>query len=105
MLKELSDTKRRKSSASILDCCTGQTSAAPQNLDCALQLATQYDGHKVEGWRIRKNSTPFFVTGTLTAIRGEDKNLIGFAHVLRDATERRDAQEKLVEAREQLVTA
>ena len=32
-------------------------------------------------------------------------NLIGFAHVLRDATERRDAQEKLVEAREQLVMA
>ena len=73
--------------------------------DRALQLATQYDGHKVEGWRIRKNSTPFFVTGTLTAIRGEDQNLIGFAHVLRDATERRDAQEKLVEAREQLVMA
>ncbi len=73
--------------------------------DRALQLATQNGGHEVEGWRIRKNSTPFFVTGTLTAIRGEDKNLIGFAHVLRDATERRDAQEKLVEAREQLVMA
>jgi PAS domain S-box-containing protein len=73
--------------------------------DRALQLATQNGAHEVEGWRVRKNGTPFFVTGRLTAIRSDDGNLIGFAHVLRDATERRDAQEKLVEAREQLVTA
>jgi hypothetical protein len=32
-------------------------------------------------------------------------DLIGFANILRDATERRDAQEKLVEAREQLAMA
>src|SRR4029077_16909044 len=60
---------------------------------------------EVEGWRIRKNGTPFFVTGVLTAIRDDNANLIGFASVLRDATERRDAQEKLVEAREQLAMA
>jgi PAS domain S-box-containing protein len=71
----------------------------------ALEFATQNGGHEVEGWRIRKNGTPFFVTGTLTAIRGDDGDVIGFAHVIRDATERRDAQEKLVEAREQLVMA
>jgi PAS domain S-box-containing protein len=71
----------------------------------ALELAAQKGKHEVEGWRIRKNGTPFFVTGVLTAIRGDDANLVGFASVIRDATERRDTQEKLVEAREQLAMA
>ena len=68
----------------------------------ALELAVRHGKHEIEGWRVRKNSAPFFVTGALTAIRDDHDNLIGFANVLRDATERRDTQEKLVEAREQL---
>ena len=71
----------------------------------ALEMAIQKGKHEVEGWRIRKNGTPFFVTWVLTAIRDDNANLIGFASVLRDATERRDTQEKLVEAREQLAVA
>ncbi|MGB5182323.1 MAG: MASE1 domain-containing protein [Xanthobacteraceae bacterium] len=71
----------------------------------ALELAVQKDRHEVEGWRIRKNGTPFFVTGVLTAIRDDNSNLLGFASVIRDATERRNTQEKLVEAREQLAMA
>jgi PAS domain S-box-containing protein len=71
----------------------------------ALELATEKGKHEVEGWRIRKNGAPFFVTGVLTAIRDENANLIGFASVIRDATERRHTQEKLVEAREQLAMA
>jgi PAS domain S-box-containing protein len=71
----------------------------------ALELAIQKGRHEVEGWRTRKNGTPFFVTGVLTAIRDDNANLIGIASVLRDATERRDTQEKLVEAREQLAMA
>ncbi|MGA8820584.1 MAG: ATP-binding protein, partial [Xanthobacteraceae bacterium] len=68
----------------------------------ALELAVRHGKHEVEGWRVRKNGAPFFVTGTLTAIRDDHDSLIGFANVIRDATERRDTQEKLVEAREQL---
>ena len=71
----------------------------------ALELAVQKDRHEMEGWRIRKNGTPFFVTGVLTAIRDDNSNLLGFASVIRDATERRNTQEKLVEAREQLAMA
>jgi PAS domain S-box-containing protein len=71
----------------------------------ALELAGQKAKHEVEGWRIRKNGTPFFVAGVLTAIRDDDANLLGFASVIRDATERRNTQEKLVEAREQLAMA
>jgi len=71
----------------------------------ALELAVQKGRHEMEGWRIRKNGTPFFVTGVLTAIRDDNSNLLGFASVLRDTTERRNTQEKLVEAREQLAMA
>jgi PAS domain S-box-containing protein len=71
----------------------------------ALELAIQTGKHEVEGWRIRRNGTPFFITGTLTAIRDDTGNLVGVANIIRDTTERRDAQEQLVEAREQLATA
>jgi len=71
----------------------------------ALAAAIHNGKHEVEGWRIRKNGTPFFMTGALTAIRDDDGTLIGLANIIRDATERRDTQEKLVEAREQLATA
>jgi PAS domain S-box-containing protein len=71
----------------------------------ALELAIQKGKYEVEGWRIRKNGTPFFVTGSVTSIRDDNGALVGFANILRDATERRDAQEKLVQAREQLAMA
>ncbi len=67
-----------------------------------LELAVKNGKHAVEGWRIKKNGALFFVTGTIRAIHDDDGNLLGLANVLRDATERRHAQEKLVEAREQL---
>ena len=71
----------------------------------ALELAIQNGKHEVEGWRIRKSGTPFFATGALTAMRDDNGNLIGLASIIRDATEGRDTQEKLVEAREQLAVA
>ena len=71
----------------------------------ALEMAIQKDKCDVEGWRIRKNGTLFFVTGSISSIRDDGGALLGFANILRDATERRDAQEKLVQAREQLAMA
>jgi PAS domain S-box-containing protein len=68
----------------------------------ALELAIQKGKLEVEGWRIRKNGTPFFITGSVFSSRDNAGNLIGFISILRDATERRDAEEKLVQAREQL---
>ena len=68
----------------------------------ALEWAIQKGKHEVEGWRIKKNGTLFFITGSVTSIRDNSGNLIGFANVVRDATERLDTQEKLVQAREQL---
>jgi len=71
----------------------------------ALELALQQGRCDLEGWRMRKNGTPLFVTGSISSIRDDDGKLIGFANIIRDATERRDAQEKLVQAREQLAMA
>jgi PAS domain S-box-containing protein len=71
----------------------------------ALESAIQTGKHVVEGWLIRKNGTPVFITGSVSSVHDDTGNLIGFANILRDATERRDAHEKLVEAREQLAMA
>lgn len=71
----------------------------------AMELASQKGKHEVEGWLIRKNGTLVFITGSVSSVNDDAGNLIGFANILRDATERRDAHEKLVEAREQLATA
>ncbi len=68
----------------------------------ALEVAVQKGKAEVEGWRIKKNGALVFVSGSVTAVRDKSGTLVGFANILRDATERRDAQEKLVEAREQL---
>src|SRR4051812_24961024 len=68
----------------------------------ALDLAIERGKHEVEGWRIRKNGTPFFITGSVFSNNDDEGNLLGFINILRDATERRDAEEKLVQAREQL---
>jgi PAS domain S-box-containing protein len=68
----------------------------------ALELAVQRGKHEIEGWRIRKNGTPFFITGSVSSYSDDAGNLFGFVNILRDATERRDAEEKLVQAREQL---
>jgi PAS domain S-box-containing protein len=68
----------------------------------ALESAIQRGKHEVEGWRIRKNGTPFFITGSVSSNRDGAGKLLGFINILRDATERRDAEEKLIQAREQL---
>ncbi|HEY7114929.1 MAG TPA: PAS domain S-box protein [Thermoanaerobaculia bacterium] len=49
-----------------------------------------------EGWRIRKDGTRFWANVLITALRGEDGRLRGFAKVTRDLTERRQI-EKLQE--------
>ena len=71
----------------------------------ALELAKQKGKHEVEGWRIRKNGALIFVSGSVTSIVDGNGKPIGFTNIIRDATERRETQEKLVEAREQLAMA
>ncbi|HEX3861801.1 MAG TPA: PAS domain S-box protein [Stellaceae bacterium] len=48
-----------------------------------------------EGWRTRKDGTRFFANVVVTALRDEAGELIGFAKVTRDITERREAERRL----------
>lgn len=42
-----------------------------------------------EGWRVRKDGSRFWADVIITAIRTDDHELIGFAKITRDLTERR----------------
>jgi PAS domain S-box-containing protein len=54
------------------------------------------EGHfEAEGWRVRKDGNRFWGAVVIDAIRGSDGELIGFAKVVRDITERRQAQDDL----------
>jgi PAS domain S-box-containing protein len=50
-----------------------------------------------EGWRIRKDGSRFWANGSIAAIRDGGGNVIGFAKITRDLTERRRAEEALHE--------
>ncbi len=68
----------------------------------ALETAREKGRYESEGWRVRKDGTRFWASVVLDAIRDDDGELIGFAKITRDMTEKREAQIKLDESREQL---
>ncbi|MGH7095498.1 MAG: PAS domain S-box protein, partial [Stellaceae bacterium] len=68
----------------------------------ALAHAAAGKSYEAEGWRVRKDGTQFWASVTLNAIRNEVGELLGFAKVTRDITERRQAQEALRRAQERL---
>ncbi|HWA34524.1 MAG TPA: PAS domain S-box protein [Cyclobacteriaceae bacterium] len=55
-----------------------------------------------EGWRVRKNGTKFWGSIVLTALHGDDGHVIGFSKVTRDLTERKMAEDKLVQTNAEL---
>ena len=71
----------------------------------ALQIAAQEGRYEAEGWRVRKDGTLFFANAVLDRLTDEDGNLIGFAKITRDITERRDAQLALQAAQAQRAQA
>jgi len=51
------------------------------------------DGHyETEDWRLCKDGRKFWALVTLTAIRGSSGELLGFAKITRDVTERKEAE-------------
>ena len=68
----------------------------------ALAEARQNGRFAADGWRVRKNGSRFWASVVLDAIRDETGELIGFAKVTRDITERLQMQQELEQAREQL---
>jgi len=68
----------------------------------ALKAATANGRYESEGWRVRKDGTKFWASAVLDAIYDENRKLVGFAKITRDITEKRNAQQQLETAREQL---
>jgi PAS domain S-box-containing protein len=61
------------------------------------------EGHYVgEDWRIRKDGSRFWASFVITALHDAHGELQGFAKVTRDITERREAEQALEAANEQL---
>ncbi|WP_236025357.1 hybrid sensor histidine kinase/response regulator, partial [Arenibaculum pallidiluteum] len=71
----------------------------------ALATATREGRFEMEGWRVRKDGTRFWANVVIDAIYDDTGELIGFAKITRDITERRQAQEALEEARAALFQA
>lgn len=68
----------------------------------ALQFATDHGRYEEEGWRVRKDGSFFWASVVIDAIRGDDGNLLGFAKITRDISERREAQLNLEKIQRQL---
>jgi len=61
----------------------------------SLETAAREGRFEKEGWRVRKDGSRFWAHVIIDAIRSDGGELIGFAKVTRDITERREAQTAL----------
>ena len=69
----------------------------------ALETARANGKFEAEGWRVRKDGSRFWAYVVIDPIRSPAGELVGYAKITRDLTERREAQQKLEKAREALV--
>jgi PAS domain S-box-containing protein len=60
-----------------------------------LREAVRVGRFEDEGWRVRRDGTMFWANVIITALRGADGSLRGFAKVTRDMTERKAQQERI----------
>lgn len=60
-----------------------------------LKVAAATGSFEDEGWRVRKDGSLFWANVVITALRGDDGELVGYAKVTRDLTERRNHEEAL----------
>ncbi|HUI99987.1 MAG TPA: PAS domain S-box protein [Usitatibacter sp.] len=67
---------------------------------CELETAARLGRFEDEGWRVRKDGTRFWANVIITALRNDEGELIGFAKVTRDLSERRRNEERVRESEE-----
>ena len=66
--------------------------------ETALRVAAETGRFGSEGWRVRKDGSRFWALVAVDAIRDEQGQVIGFAKVTRDITERQQAHNELLES-------
>ena len=62
-----------------------------------LEIATREGRFEEEGWRVRKDGTRFLANAVVTALLDDAGRLLGFGKVMRDVTEKRAAEEHLLQ--------
>ena len=76
-----------------------RAAGAPEKALATAELTGRYEE---EGWRVRKDGSRLWASVIIDAIRNPQGELIGFAKITRDMTDRRKAETELAQAREQL---
>ena len=76
-----------------------QEAGVPQKVLETARRGGKFEG---EGWRVRKDGSRFWASVVVDAIKDDSGEVIGFAKITRDMTEKREAQLRLDEMREQL---
>ena len=80
-----------RSSASISRPSTPKRTAKPAFRRKVLEIARREGRFEGEGWRVRKDGTRFWASVVIDRIRDDDGELLGFAKITRDMTEKRAA--------------
>ncbi|MBN9983014.1 hybrid sensor histidine kinase/response regulator [Rhizobium laguerreae] len=68
----------------------------------ALDIARAEGRFEREGWRVRKDGSRFWASVVIDVIRDEEGDVLGFAKITRDITEKMETQRALEQAREEL---
>jgi len=71
----------------------------------ALSEAAEQGRFEAEGWRMRKDGSRFWASVVIDRITDEAGNIVGFAKVTRDVTDRKQAQDELKHVQEQLIAS
>jgi PAS domain S-box-containing protein len=71
----------------------------------ALKVAAETGKFEAEGWRVRKDGSRFWALVVIDPIRDDHGNVIGYAKVTRDMTERYETQQQLRETQVQLAAS
>jgi PAS domain S-box-containing protein len=64
-----------------------------------IKLALAPGRAEAEGWRLRKDGSRFWAEVTIIAMHDQEHRLLGFGKIIRDATERRNADSSLKKSR------
>jgi PAS domain S-box-containing protein len=67
-----------------------------------LAIAAREGRVEDEGWRVRKDGTPFWANTVITVLRDAGGHVTGFAKITRDLTRRRETEERVRQSEELL---
>ena len=70
-----------------------------------LQTAREQGRYEGEGWRVRKDGSPFWSNVVVTALRDNTGSIVGFSKITRDMTERKILMDRIQQHAEDLEKA